>query len=257
MAGELILRPVLGELQFRLGSDRPASTRAGKPRPPVSITEQHHASIPKTDTQTYDSPSTDQLDEDRLIAGDQVVQDLVKLSHTVGLSADIGETHQHRHNPNTTATAAGPGSAAVATVLLASAAMATPVFDLQALFEAMNAQRDLRSLSWAALSRRIGVAASTIRRFATADDAEADGVLAALQWLDAVPEHYIPRSNIAGTRLPPASDAHVRVDMQLIAQANDGPRGVAGRTRTTIQNLAAAAERSGRPIASLTRLTEL
>lgn len=135
--------------------------------------------------------------------------------------------------------------------------MATPLFDLHALFDAMNAQRDLQSLSWAALSRQIGVAPSTIRRFATADDAEADGVLAALQWLDVVPEHYVARSNVAGTRLPPASDGHVRVDMQLIAGANGDPRGAGKRTRTTIQNLAAAAERSGRPIASLTRLTEL
>jgi len=135
--------------------------------------------------------------------------------------------------------------------------MATPVFDLQALFEAMHAQRDRRSLSWAALSRQLGVAPSTIRRFASADDAEADGVLAALQWLEAVPEHYVARSNVAGARLPPASDGHVRVDMQLIAEANGDPRGAAGRTRTTIQNLAAAAERSGRPIAALIRLTDL
>jgi hypothetical protein len=135
--------------------------------------------------------------------------------------------------------------------------MATPLFDLQALYRAVNAERERRSLSWAALSRQIGVASSTIRRFADAIDAEADGVLAALQWLDAVPEHYISDSNVSGTRLQPASAGHVRVDMQLIAQANTDPRGANGRTRTTIQNLAAAAERSGQPIASLTRRTNI
>ena len=134
--------------------------------------------------------------------------------------------------------------------------MATQSFDLQALFAAVDAERDRRALSWAALSREIGVAASTIRRFSCAVDAEADGVLATLQWLGAVPEEYMPDSNLTGTRLQPASDGHVRVDMQMVAEANGDSRGAKGRTRTTIQNLAAIAERSGRPIASLTHLTD-
>lgn len=54
---------------------------------------------------------------------------------------------------------------------------ATP-FDLQALFREIDAEREHQSLSWAALARQVGVAASTIRRFGEADDAEADGVLA-------------------------------------------------------------------------------
>ncbi len=135
--------------------------------------------------------------------------------------------------------------------------MAAPLFDLQALFEAVDAERDRQGLSWAALSRQIGVAPSTIRRYGEAGDAEADGVLAVLQWLDAIPEQYIADSNVAGVRLQPASNGHVRVDMELIAEANSDRRGANGRTRTTIQNLAAAAERSGRPIASLTRLTTI
>ena len=106
MGEELMLLPVLGELQFRLGLDRQAPARPGTPGPPVSITEQHHRSIPETDTQIHDGRSTDQLDKDRPTARGQVVQDLVKLSDAVDLSADIGETHQHRHNPNATATAA-------------------------------------------------------------------------------------------------------------------------------------------------------
>lgn len=135
--------------------------------------------------------------------------------------------------------------------------MTTPPFDLRALFEAVDAERDRRGLSWAALSRQIGVASSTIRRYANVDDAEADGVLATLQWLNATPEHYTTHSTLTGTQLQPTSDGHVRVDMQLVAEANSDPRGANGRTRTTIQTLAAAAERSRQPVASLTRLTDL
>lgn len=140
--------------------------------------------------------------------------------------------------------------------MLVSAAMATRSFDLDALFQAVDAERDRRALSWAALSREIGVASSTIRRFSNAVDAEADGVLATLQWLGAVPEHYMPDSNVAGIRLQPANDGHVRVDMQMIAEASGDSGGANGRTRTTIQNLATVAEYSGRPIASFTRLTD-
>jgi hypothetical protein len=39
-----------------------------------------------------------------------------------------------------------------------------------------------RGLTTAALAREVGVGASTIRRFRTADDAEADGVLALVAW---------------------------------------------------------------------------
>ena len=81
-------------------------------------------------------------------------------------------------------------------------------------------------------------------------------MLATLQWLDATPEHYITNSNVAGARLRPASEGHVRVDMRAVVEANGDPRGANGRSRTTIQTLAAAATRSDQPIASLTRLTE-
>ncbi len=135
--------------------------------------------------------------------------------------------------------------------------MVTSLFDLRALFEAVEAERDRRSLTWAALSREVGVSASTIRRFATAEDAEADGVLATLQWLNATPERYVTRSKVAGTRLEPADGGHVRVDMTRITEALGDQRGANGRTRTTIQILVAAAERSGLPMASFTRLTDV
>lgn len=135
--------------------------------------------------------------------------------------------------------------------------MAPSLFDLRALFEAINAERVRQGLSWAALGHQIGVAPSTIRRFSKADDAEADGVLATIRWLDAVPEDYVAGDGVTGTRLPGAGHGHVRVDMESMARADDDARGANARTRTTIQKLASAANRSGRPIASLTRLTEI
>ncbi len=134
--------------------------------------------------------------------------------------------------------------------------MTAPRFDLAALFDAVDDERVRRALTWAALARQIGVAPSTIRRFGRADDAEADGVLATIRWLDAVPEDYVIGGDVVGTRLD-STGGQVRVDMASVARANGDPRGAAGRTRTTIQNLVAASQRSGRPVASLTRLTEV
>jgi ribosome-binding protein aMBF1 (putative translation factor) len=50
-------------------------------------------------------------------------------------------------------------------------------FDLQQLFRSIDHARSDRGLTWAALARQVGVASSTIRRFESAADAEADGVL--------------------------------------------------------------------------------
>lgn len=135
--------------------------------------------------------------------------------------------------------------------------MATPLFDLRGLFRAVDAERERQGLSWAALARRVGVAASTIRRFGDADDAEADGVLALVRWLGVAPEDYVAGDSVTGKRLPPADGGYVRVDMESVAVADDDPSGAAGRSRTSIQNLVAVAQRSGRPVASLTRRSEV
>lgn len=135
--------------------------------------------------------------------------------------------------------------------------MTSRAFDLAALFAAADAERRARGLSWNALGRELGVAAATIRRLAEADDAEADGVLAVIRWLDAVPEDYVDGSVVEGARLPAAGAGFVRVDWDLLAAASGDERGAAGRTRTTIQILTATAQRSGRTIASLTRVSEV
>ena len=139
-------------------------------------------------------------------------------------------------------------------------------FDLRRLFVAIDAERQLRGLSWAALAREVGVSAPTIRRFGVADDAEADGVLFLIRWLGAIPEDYVTDNSVPGVRLNDSGDGNVRVDMELVAKAvaassaGTGARakaGANGRTRTTIQRLVEAAQRSGQPVAALTRLTDI
>lgn len=107
------------------------------------------------------------------------------------------------------------------------------------------------------MSRQVGVAPSTIRRFGEADDAEADGVLALIGWLGDAPEDYVRDDVVGGKRLPDAGGRFVRVDMELVTSAKADPAGVRGRTRASIQVLVGVAQRSGRTVASLTRLSDV
>jgi len=124
-------------------------------------------------------------------------------------------------------------------------------FDLGRLSARADQACKERRLTMAAMAREVGVAASTIRRYRTATDAEADGVLALIGWLGAPPEEFINDSSVDGIPLPPAGTGNIRVDMGLLVKAESG-RGTAAR-RTTIQRLAGAAQASGRTVASLTR----
>lgn len=133
--------------------------------------------------------------------------------------------------------------------------MAVPRFDLPALFRAIDAERSRQELSWASLARQVGVAASTIRRFRTAENAEADGVLALVRWLGVAPEAYVAGSSLPGDRLDSGGMGHVRVDMDLVAEVTPEAEVSRGRTRTTIQHLVAVAGTSQRTVASLTRLS--
>lgn len=80
-------------------------------------------------------------------------------------------------------------------------------------------------------------------------------MLAAVRWLGVAPEDFVSGTSVRGSKLRRAGDDYVRVDMELVALAGSDPRGSHGRTRTTIQNLVRVAQRSGRSIASLTRLS--
>lgn len=129
-----------------------------------------------------------------------------------------------------------------------------PLFDLGALSRAIDQLRVERGMSMAELSREVGVAASTIKRFETATDAEADGVLALIQWLGVPPEDFMTSSPVGDVSLPATGDGQIRVDMVLVRNGAAQDR---GNTRTTIQRLAAAALDQHRSIASLTRWSEV
>jgi len=141
--------------------------------------------------------------------------------------------------------------------LLASKPMEMPLFDIRALFSAIEAERLHRGLSWNSLALQVGVAASTVRRLSQADDAEADGVLALVRWLGSAPEDFVPGGSVKGKRLRRAGEGYVRVDMELVAAASGDHRGANGRTRTSIQRLVEVAQRSGLPIEALTRFSEV
>lgn len=127
-------------------------------------------------------------------------------------------------------------------------------FDLRLLFDEIDRERTRRELSWTALARHVGVAASTIRRFETADDAEADGVLALIGWLGTSPEDYIQSNEVPGRRLSTIPDHYLRVDMAVIDDLTASKP--TGRTRTTIQRLVQAAQQAGKPVADLTRYAD-
>ena len=92
--------------------------------------------------------------------------------------------------------------------------------------------------------------------FEHADDAEADGVLAVIRWLQSAPEDYMPEATVTATPLA-VDDWYVRVDMELVTTASGDPGGANGRTRTTILHLARVASQSRRSVASLTRLSDV
>lgn len=125
--------------------------------------------------------------------------------------------------------------------------------DLHELSRQIDQVRRDRDLAWSDLARSVGVATSTIRRFATASDAEADGVLALIGWLGVSPEHFVVDSAVAGTPLPPAGEGVIRVDLSRLSELPDWPRRAQTGTRTTIQRLAMTAQAAEKTIASLTR----
>ena len=126
-------------------------------------------------------------------------------------------------------------------------------FDLASLATAIERERVARGMTMAALARALGVSASTIRRFATASDAEADGVLAAIGWLGVAPEDFVAGSTVIGAALAPALDGMICVDLDAVAALPTWTGGSRVGSRTTIQRLVTAAQSSGRTVASLTR----
>lgn len=64
-------------------------------------------------------------------------------------------------------------------------------FDSQALYAALDKQRQERGISWQELSRAIGVSASTIARTRVGSRLEVDGMLAMVTWLGRPVEDFV------------------------------------------------------------------
>jgi hypothetical protein len=126
-------------------------------------------------------------------------------------------------------------------------------FLLGALYSAVDAAHIDRGLSWSAVSRQVGVAASTIRRFSHADDAEADGVLTLISWLGIAPEEFIDGELARQERLASLDGGMVRADLNLINELLIGDRSQRLESRMTIQRLTTLAQSHSRTVASLTR----
>ena len=130
------------------------------------------------------------------------------------------------------------------------------LFDLRALFRAVDDARVDRGLTWTALAAEARVAVSTIRRFAHASDAEADGVLAVVCWLGVAPEAFIRGSRVEGEPLLASNGCMVRVDMAAVHDADGARRTAQHQRRTTVQRLARVAQRAQLPVAAFTRHTD-
>lgn len=126
-------------------------------------------------------------------------------------------------------------------------------FNLNKLSHHITKLRAERGLTWKELTAATGVTASTIRRFETAADAEADGVLALIGWVDLTPEHFITNTSVDGDLLPAPGDGQIRVDMALVDHHDPTKQRPTTNTRTTIQRLTSVAQGSGTAIAALTR----
>src|SRR4030095_10440660 len=108
----------------------------------------------------------------------------------------------------------GRGVAGVVDALRMNADVPTGDFDLNALYQALDAQRQSRGLTWAQATgemsrvgpviRRHPIASSTITGLRTKGLAEADGVLQMLRWLGRAPESFMRGSPgpIAASSLP-------------------------------------------------------
>ena len=67
-------------------------------------------------------------------------------------------------------------------------------FDSHALFEALDAQRASRGLTWADVARETGVAVATLKRTADGGRLEVDGMLAMVAWLGRSVESFARES---------------------------------------------------------------
>jgi len=113
---------------------------------------------------------------------------------------------------------------------------AHPDFDMQALYDALDARRLERGLSWSGVAlevnrlrtMRSAIATSTITRLRQQPVAEGDGILQMLLWLRRTPESFVPDvadSDSARYRLPELTTSQIlRWDTRALFIALDVQR---------------------------------
>jgi hypothetical protein len=73
-------------------------------------------------------------------------------------------------------------------------------FDTRALYEALDAQRQTRGVSWEQLARDLGVAATTLKGTAKGGRLEVDGMLRMVGWLGRTVESFVVPSEVVMAR---------------------------------------------------------
>ncbi len=68
-------------------------------------------------------------------------------------------------------------------------------FDSKALYDALDARRKARDLSWRDVAAQIGVSTATISRTQTDGRMEVDGMLAVVDWLGVPVERFVRESS--------------------------------------------------------------
>jgi ribosomal protein L24E len=137
-------------------------------------------------------------------------------------------------------------------------------FSLRALYEALDAQRQARGLSWAQATREMSgqskrgsahaLSPSTVTGTRTRAVAEGDSVLAMLRWLGRTPESFVPghsQLEAPGARLPNVPPGKIlRFDTKKLHAALDAQR------RERKITWAQAAREVGLGVTSLTHLSK-
>jgi transcriptional regulator with XRE-family HTH domain len=136
-------------------------------------------------------------------------------------------------------------------------------FSLRALYEALDAKRKERGMSWAEVAREInrktsssrgrGISVSTVAEIGGRRAAEGDGVLQMLGWLGRSPESFVPgyAERCAANTLPEVrADEMLRFDTKKLYAALDLRRSELGVTWTD------AAKEIGLSATSLTYLAK-
>ena len=134
-------------------------------------------------------------------------------------------------------------------------------FDIAALYDALDAQRQARGLTWTQTARALSptsrdpavpsISASTLTGMRNRGAVEGDGVLQMLRWLGRAPESFMPGATATASLPPSRPDQILRFDTTAIYAALEKRRVERGLTWKQV-----ADQLQGFSVASLKRLSE-